>query len=149
ATSISQMFRPLNIPGLLSFCGNRPSGKVDGSREAGPFKSFLLHCQSSSSPERASDWATRSHWNSKFTRYLASRSEPFKEFPCLSSVSLSECHGQQNAKPQLKRIKPTVFWVFLMSICRSSMVRVGRMLFVDSRRKSPHSAVSLLCCSSV
>ena len=53
-TSTSQTSQWANTPGSLTSHGNRLSGKVGGSPEAGHFKNFLLRNQSSFSPEMAS-----------------------------------------------------------------------------------------------
>jgi len=53
-TSTSQMSQWVSAPGSPASRGNRLSGKVGGSPEAGHFKNFLLRNQSSFSPEMAS-----------------------------------------------------------------------------------------------
>ncbi|KAF7903622.1 uncharacterized protein EAF01_006671 [Botrytis porri] len=74
-------------------CGNRISGKADGSLGAGRSKSSLPWLLSNSSLEKASDLVIKR----------------LRDVPCLNLALRSDCGGYNIARPSWKKIKRTAY----------------------------------------
>jgi len=107
----------------LSRHGNQPSSRVDGLLGDGHFKSFLPRHVWNSFPRRVNDLGIKFHLCKKFTILQEFLLKLFKEALYLSLVLMSECHGQKDARRNVKRTRLTLSWAFSTFTCPSSMAR--------------------------